>query len=334
MTGKSNFFFISLVNYGIIFLESVRRMEEKKHAVFMGTSSFAKTILEGLIDIVDVVLVVSQPDSLVGRKRVLTKSPVKAYAEECGIEVYTPQNIKVDYQKILDKDPDIIITCAYGQILPLVLLENPVFGAINVHASLLPKLRGGAPIHRAIIEGQTETGITIMYMDAGMDTGDIIAKDKTEILFDDTLDTLSLRLAKMGCILLKETLPKIFNHTNVRLKQSVEDATYAHIITKEDEHIDFSKGSLEIYNLIRGLNSNPGAFTILNGEVLKVYEARIGNAKGRTSCINNIYKDGIGVGTRDGEIILTKIKPSGKNTISVRDYLNGQKKDLIGVILE
>ena len=307
---------------------------EKKRVVFMGTSKFAKTILESIVDKVDVVLVVSQPDSLVGRKKVLTKSPVKEYAESLGIEVFTPEHIRNDYQKIIDKKADLIITCAYGQIVPKEVLEYPEFGAINVHASLLPKYRGGAPIQRAIINGETETGITIMYMDEGMDSGDIISTSKVEIEHEDNLDTLSLKLEKIGCSLLIETLPKIFLRVNERMKQDINEVTYAPIITKEDEHIDFTKTTLEVYNLIRGLNPNPGAYALLDGEVIKVYESRIGNAKGKASYINNIYKDGIGIGTENGEIILTKIKPAGKNIISVRDYLNGQKKDLLGSKLE
>ena len=179
----------------------------KKRAVFMGTPEFAKVILEGLVKYVDVVLVVSQPDSFVGRKKVLTKSPVKEYAEKLNIPVFTPNKIKEDYQRIIDANPDIIITCAYGQIVPKVVLESPKYGSINVHASLLPKLRGGAPIHHAIIDGEKETGITIMYMDEYLDSGDIISQSKTTISDNDTLDTLSERLANMGSSLLQETLP-------------------------------------------------------------------------------------------------------------------------------
>ena len=301
-----------------------------KRAIFMGTPEFARVILDGLVKYIDVVLVVSQPDSLVGRKKVLTKSPVKEYAEKLGIPVFTPTKLKDEYQKIIDINPDIIITCAYGQIVPKEVLECPKYGSINVHASLLPKLRGGAPIHHAIIDGEKETGITIMYMDEFLDSGDIISQNKTLISEDDTLETLSERLAKMGSNLLVETLPKIFDGTNLRLPQKEEDVTYAYTIKKDDEHIDFHKSTNDVYNLIRGLNSNPGAYTILNGEIIKVYEVKKGEHVGKPSCINNIYKDGIGVGTSDGEIILLKIKPAGKNTILVSDYLNGRKKSLLG----
>lgn len=300
----------------------------------MGTPHFAETILKSLVDVVDVILVVSQPDSFVGRKKILTKSPVKLYAEEHGIPVFTPTNIKKDYEMVVNLKPDIIVTCAYGQIIPKEILKCSKYGAINVHASLLPKYRGGAPIQRAIINGETKTGITIMYMDEGMDSGDIIESEKTIIESDDNLETLSLRLEEIGSKLLVRTLPKIFNNMNDRIKQDESKVTYAPIIKKEDEHIDFSKTSIEVYNLIRGLNPTPGAYLMLDGEVIKVYEARIGSSKGKISCINNIYKDGIGVGTSDGEIILTKIKPAGKNIISVKDYLNGLKKAILGNMVE
>lgn len=315
--------------------ESVMRMNSnKKCAIFMGTPEFAREILKSIVNYVDVTLVVSQPDAIVGRKKLLTKSPVKEYAESIGIEVFTPTNIKTDYKKIIDSKPDIIITCAYGQLVPKAVLDYPEYGSINVHASLLPKLRGGAPIHHAIIDGEKETGITIMYMDENLDSGDIISYEKTEITDSDTLETLSNKLIDIGCKLLVETLPKIFDKTNERIKQDSNQATYAPIITKETEHIDFSKSTKDVYNLIRGLNPSPGAFTILNGEVVKVYEALKKDNKGKISCINNIYKDGIGIGTSDGEIVLTKIKPAGKNAISVKDYLNGHKDNLLGSMLE
>lgn len=300
--------------------------------VFMGTPIFATKILASLIENTNVVLVVSQPDSYVGRKKVLTPSLVKSLAMDNNILVFTPNRIKDDYSKVIDAKPDIIITCAYGQIIPKELLNYPKFGCINVHASLLPKLRGGAPIHHAIMDGLNETGITIMYMDEHMDSGDIIKQVKTKIEDVDTLDSLSDRLSNMGSKLLIETMPSIINGSNERVVQNSEEVTYGYTIKKEDELIDFSKTAREIYNKIRGLNSNPGAYFTLNGEIIKVYESRVGKTVDKVGIINNIYKDGIGIGTSDGEIIITKIKPAGKNTIMVKDYLNGIKKDnLLGV---
>lgn len=319
---------------GKISLEMSDTMNMKDlRVVFMGTPDFARTILEGLIPKVNVVLVVSQPDSLVGRKKVLTPSPVKSLAIDNDIEVFTPEKIRLDYDRIIEAKPDMIITCAYGQIIPKVLLDLPEYGAINVHASLLPKLRGGAPIHHAIIDGLDETGITIMYMDEHMDSGNIITQESTKIEDNDTLDTLSLRLQKIGSNLLLKTIPSILDGTNESIKQDESDVTFGYVITKEDEKIDFNKTTREIYNQIRGLNFNPGAYFTLNGEIIKVYESKIGSSVGKISCINNIYKDGIGIGTKDGEIILTKIKPAGKRVLLVKDYLNGIKKEeLIGAM--
>lgn len=295
--------------------------------VYMGTPNFAVSILKNLVKHTDVKLVVSQKDAPVGRKKILTPSPVKTFAQENNLEVFTPDNIKKEYDKIIEINPDIIITCAYGQIIPKVLLDLPKYGCINVHASLLPKLRGGAPIHRAIIEGHSKTGITIMYMDEKMDNGDIITKEETEITKDDTLDTLSERLSAIGSKLLIKTLPSIIAGTNDRIRQNEEEVTFAPIIKKEDELIDFGKSAEEIFNQVRGLNSNPGAYFKLGEETIKVYETKIGDKQSEPNVISSIYKDGIGIGTRTTEIILTKIKPAGKNIIDVKSYLNGKKTE-------
>ena len=308
-----------------------------KKIVFMGTPDFAVPVLEGLIKNYEVVLVVSQPDKKIGRKQILTPTPVKQKALENNIEVFQPENIKQNYQKIIEVNPDIIITCAYGQIIPKELLDYPEYGCINVHASLLPKLRGGAPIHKAIIDGYNETGVTIMYMDVKMDSGDIITQEKTKIEDDDNLETLHDRLSLIGQKLLLDTLPSIFDRKNKRLSQNTDQVTYAYNIKREEEHINFNLTTRQVYNLIRGLNPTPSAFCILDNEEFKVYNSRIGAVKSNEICgkIINIYKDGIGVSTSDGEIILTEIKPFGKKKMLVRDYLNGiDKNSLIGKILK
>ena len=302
---------------------------KKLRVVFMGSPVFASNVLKKLIEVTNVVLVVSQPDAYVGRKKVLTASPVKKLALEEKIEVFTPERVKSDYDIIKKSNPDIIITCAYGQMLPKELLELPRFKSINVHASLLPKLRGGAPIQRAIMNGEKETGITIMYMDEKMDTGNIISSKHIKIEDSDTYDSLHDKLSTLGIDLLIETLPSIVDGTNPSIKQNEEEATYAPLIDKVDEKIDFNKTSLEVYNKIRGLNSNPGAFMMLNGDIIKVYNSRIGDKRFNCGVIGKIYKDGIGIGTLDGEIILTEIKPAGKNRLLVKDYLNGIKKENI-----
>lgn len=305
--------------------------------VFMGTPDFAVPILEGLIENYNVVGVVSQPDKKVGRKQILTETPIKKVALKNNIKVLQPENIRVDYQDIIDLSPDIIITCAYGQIIPKELLEYPKYKCINVHASLLPKLRGGAPIHKAIIEGYKKTGITIMYMDEDMDSGDIISQSETIIEDSDNLSSLHDRLSIMGKELLLKTLPSIINGTNKRIKQELSEVTYAYNIKREEEHIDFNKKSRDIFNLVRGLDPTPGAYTLLDNEVMKIYKIIIkdkspSNEYGK---IVNITKEGIEVITKDNIVAITELKPFGKKKMNVKDYINGIKKEnLIGKILK
>ena len=306
---------------------------EDTRIVFMGTPDFSVPILEGLIDNYNVVGVVSQPDKKVGRKQIIKQTPVKEVAINNNIKVLQPSNIKEDYKEVLDLNPDIIITCAYGQIVPKEVLDYPKYGCINVHASLLPKHRGGAPIHRAIINGDKKTGVTIMYMDIDMDSGDIISSRDIDIKDSDTLETLHDKLSLLGKDLLLETLPSIIDNTNKRIKQDESKATYSYNIKREEEHIDFNKTSREVFNLIRGLSPIPGAFVILDDKEMKIYNSVISDNKYDKKCgeITNIYKNGIGVCTSDGEIIITDIKPFGKKRMLASSYINGiDKKNIIG----
>lgn len=301
--------------------------------VFMGTPQFSVPILEGLIDNYNVVGVVTQPDKIVGKNKKTSYTPIKECALKHNIKVFQPDKIKNDFKNVLDLHPDIIITCAYGQMIPNEILEYPKYGCINVHASLLPKLRGGAPIHHAIIDGYDKTGVTIMYMVQKMDAGDIISSKEIKINEDDNVGKLHDKLSLLGKELLLETLPNIINGNISRTPQNEEEVTYAWNIKREEEIIDFNKTSRQVFNHIRGLNPFPGAYSTLDGKVLKIYESKIGNSKGKIPGeIIEIYKDGIGVSTLDGEIILTQIKPFGKKLMSVKDYLNGikDKESLIG----
>ncbi len=311
---------------------------EKLRVVFMGTPDFAVPVLEGLIEHYDVVAVVSQPDKKVGRHQRVVATPVKEVALRSGIVVLQPHKIKEEYEDILSFSPDIIVTCAYGQILPRTILEYPKYGCINVHASLLPKLRGGAPIHKAIIDGYHETGITIMYMDVGMDEGDIISQKKTEILDSDNLETLHDRLSLLGKELLLETLPDIIQGKNKRIAQDSKEATYAYNIQRAEEHIDFSKTPREIFNQIRGLSPVPGAYLLFDGQEMKVYASLISTrptSNTRFGFITRLCKEGIGVATGDGEIILTEIKPFGKKRMSASSYICGlQNRDIVGKELQ
>lgn len=305
--------------------------------VFMGTPDFSVNVLQGLIDNYrdDIVGVVSQPDRKVGRHQELKNTPIKELALKYDIPVIQPVKIRDEYQKVLDLKPDIIITCAYGQIIPKEILDYPRYGCINVHASLLPKLRGGAPIHHALIDGYKKTGITIMYMDALMDNGDIIKQRETNISDKDNLESLHDRLSILGRDLLLEVLPSIFNGTNDRIKQNLDEVTFGYNITREEEHIDFNKSSREIFNLVRGLSPMPGANALLDGAEMKIYDCKIvdtvyNNVRGE---IVDITKDGFIVCTGDTGVLITSIKPFGKKRMDAVSYINGVgKSNLIGKV--
>lgn len=306
--------------------------------LFMGTPEFSVNVLQGLIEHYDVVGVVTQPDKEVGRKHEIKFSPVKELAIKHDIRVYQPSHIKNEYEDLLQHPVDLIVTCAYGQIIPKELLEFPKYGCINVHASLLPKLRGGAPIHKAIINNYPKTGVTIMYMVEKMDAGDIISQVDTPILPDDNVGTLHDRLSIMGTQLLLETIPNIISGNIHPIKQKEEEVTYAWNITREEEKIDFNRSTIDIYNQIRGLNPWPGAYALLDQNIVKIYASRIGDCLLKTRKngeIENIYEDGIGINTRDGEIIITELQFAGKRKMSAKEYLNGvQKEELLGKIFE
>lgn len=298
---------------------------KEKRIVFMGTPEFAVPILKSLIENYNVVLVVSQPDKEKDRKGNLLKTPTKEIAIKNGIPVYQPSKIKEDFQKILEYKPDIIITCAYGQIIPEEILKYPEYGCINVHGSLLPKLRGGAPIHWAIINGDKETGITIMYMENKMDAGDIISQKSIPILENDNLDSLYNKMSILGKDLLLDTLPSIFNKTNKRIKQEESLVTFGFNIKKEEEKIDFNNSSLAIHNLIRGLSSVPGAYAFIDGKRIKIYESFITEEKSEEEPgkIVKITKDGLYVCTIDKNIKITNLKIEGKKRCNIRDFVNG-----------
>ena len=258
--------------------------------IFMGTPDFSVPVLKKLISNCNVVLVVTQPDKKVGRKQEIKFSPVKEVAIENNIEVYQPERIKEEYQKVINTPCDIIITCAYGQIIPKEILDFPRLGCVNVHASLLPKNRGGAPIHWAIIRGERRTGITIMYMAPGMDDGGII------------------------------------NGTNERISQDESEVTFSYAIKREQERLDFNLNGKDIVNRIRGLNPWPLANILINGEEMKVYEASFESKDIKEiGKVIDVKKDSIGITCADGVIYLKKIKPFGKRTMEVKDYLNGVK---------
>lgn len=312
-------------------------VEKEVRIVFMGTPEFAVPILQGLIENYHVRAVVTQPDKPVGRNGKIVEPPIKTLANEHTILVLQPPKIKEDWETIIALKPTLIITCAYGQILPRELLVYPTYGCINVHASLLPKLRGGAPIHHAILDGYNKTGVTIMHMSPKMDQGDMIAQTEISIDEHDTASTLHDKLQILGRDLLLEVLPSIIDGTAPRVKQNEAEATYGFNITREDERIDFSKTKKQIYNQVRGLNSWPGAYTMLDSKIMKVWECYMTEntypmlLNGQ---ITRLYPDGIGVKVSNGEVVFTQIQPEGKKKMKASDFINGfqNKEMLIGKI--
>lgn len=300
--------------------------------VFMGTASFSLEVLKMLLDEkYNVVGVVSQPDRFVGRKKVLTMPDVKVEAIKHDIPVVQPQRIKDDYQAILDLKPELIITAAYGQIVPKAILEAPRLGCVNVHASLLPLYRGGAPVHQAIIDGQDKTGVTIMYMVQKMDAGNIISQMETPILDTDTVGLLYDRLSVIGAKLLKETLPSILDGTNQSIPQDESLITYAPTLSREDERIDWHLSAKQIYNKVRGTCPWPGSYTIYQGKVVKIWAGQVHQCENAVKhhghlddgTIVKVFKDAIGVKVNDGVYLITEFQLEGKKKMLVKDYLNG-----------
>lgn len=305
--------------------------------IFMGTPDFSTKVLEMLIAEHDVIAVVTQPDRPVGRKRVLTPPPVKEVAIKHGLPVYQLEKLaqSSELEQLIDLEADLIVTAAFGQILPESLLNAPKLGAINVHASLLPKYRGGAPIHQAIMDGQTETGISIMYMVKKLDAGDIISQQAIEIEHQDDVGTMHDKLSFLGAELLKETLPSIINGTNNRITQNESEASFATNISREQEKIDWYQSAEVIYNHIRGLSPWPVAYTVMDDDNMKVYASRIEKGKtGEPGTIIETTKKAIIVATgSDDAIALTDIQVAGKKRMLTANYLSGVQTSLVGKVL-
>lgn len=291
--------------------------------VFMGTPNFSVPILEALIKEYEVVLVVTQPDKETGRKKILTPSPIKEVALKNNIEVFQPIKIREDYQKIIDSKPDIIITAAYGQIIPKNILDYPKYKCINVHASLLPKYRGGAPIHWAIINGEEYAGVTIMYMAEKMDAGDIITQDKLLIKEMNTTE-LTNELSILGRDLLLKTIPLIISNKINPIKQNDSEVTFAYNISKEDEKINFNNDCIKVYNQIRGLSLIPGGYFIYNDKKVKIYSStyEIKEIDAKIGEVVDTNKR-LGIKVKNGVIYPLTIQLEGKNKMSIKDFYNG-----------
>jgi methionyl-tRNA formyltransferase len=300
--------------------------------VFMGTPDFSVPVLRQLVDDgYEVVGVVTQPDKPVGRKKEIKQTPVKEEALKHGINVYQPIKLREDYEEIIALQPDLIVTAAYGQILPSAILEAPKFGCINVHASLLPKYRGGAPIHKSIIDGNEKTGITIMYMVEKLDAGDILTQVEVPIHEKDHVGSLHDKLSEAGAKLLSETIPLLLNGELMPISQNQEEVTFAWNITREQEKIDWTLTGNEIYNQIRGLHPWPVAYTFYNGQAMKVWwgEKVSVNMDAEPGTIIATDNSGLQVATGDQtSIVITDLQVSGKKRMSAADFLKGTNVEI------
>lgn len=292
--------------------------------IFLGTPNFAVPIMEALNEKYEIALVVTQPDKP-GKHNKLTASPVKKRALELGLEVFQPIKIRIDYGEIIEKKADIMITAAYGQFIPESLLNSFKY-CLNVHGSLLPYHRGGAPIQRAIMNGDKVTGVTIMEMVKAMDAGRMFAKREIEILDTDNNSTLFTKLSLIGRDLLLESLPDIISGKNQGEPQDDSKATYSYNLTKEEELIDFNKSSLAVFNQVRALALEPGAYFRYKNENFKVYKTKIvlNDSDLLPGTIISLNKELL-IKTADGAISILEIKPAGKNVMPIKNFLNGQR---------
>ncbi len=296
--------------------------------VFFGTPSFAVPALEGLIKGTDrVVAVVTQPDKEKGRGRKIVSPPVKEVALQHGLPVFQPERVKEEAfrQKLRGPLPDLFVVVAYGQIFPKSILEIPKYGAVNIHASLLPKYRGAAPISWSILAGEKTTGITTMLMDEGMDTGDILLQRGIPIGEEDTSETLHEKLAPLGAELLLETLERMKSGDLIPTPQDPSKGSYAPPLKKEDGRIDWKREAEEIDRQVRAFNPWPGAFTLWGGRLLKICrgEVRKGISKGKPGFVVWTGADFIEVDTGKGSFLITELQIEGRRRMTVRDFLSG-----------
>lgn len=295
----------------------------------MGTPAFSVPILEALIDSeYEVVAVVTQPDRPVGRKKILTASPVKAAAVQHDLPVFQPEKISgsPEMETLIALEPDLIVTAAFGQFLPQKLLSVPKYGAINVHASLLPKYRGGAPVHYALMKGEKETGVSIMYMEKKMDAGDILSQKSLDITRNDDVGTLFDRLSALGKDLLMDTLPKLLAGDITPVKQNEEEVTYSPNIKREEELVDWTKTAAEVDYQVRGLRPWPVAYTLLEGNRLKLWDVTPTEEKTTAvpGTIIRIEKEAVYIACGDQTVVkINEVQPAGKSKMTVMAFLSG-----------
>ena len=314
-------------------------MEKSKiKVVFMGTPDFAVDSLESIHKAgYSVEAVITQKDKRRGRGKKLQYTPVKEKALELGLEVYQPENINSDESKAILEDisPDFIVVVAYGQILTSDILNIPKYGSYNVHASLLPKYRGAAPINWVIIDGEDKTGVTIMEMEKGLDSGDMVLKRSIDIDIEDTTEDIHDSLAKLGADLIVEALESIYNGSSETIGQDHSKSTYASMLTKEMGRIDWNSDGRDIVNLIRGLKPWPSAYTIYNEDMVKIHKAKVDNSEfdGVNGEIVSVTQDKVYVKIKEGSLIIEELQFPGKRKMETSEYLKGNTIEL-GTVLE
>ncbi len=294
--------------------------------VFLGTPDFAVKPLEAVFGSKhEILAVVTQPDRPFGRKAVITPCAVKVKANELGLKTLSYEKIRLEgVADLKSLNPDIMVTCAFGQILSKEILDIAKYGVINIHASLLPKYRGSAPIQYSIINGDSQTGVTIMQTDVGVDTGDIILQEKLDISPDETAGELFDRLSVLGSESIIKALDLIESGNATFTKQKEEDATHVKMLSKVDGVIDFSKSAIQIKNQIRGLNPWPIAYTYLGDKTLKVFKAEVSNLKGDIGVVLST-ENGLTIGTGENSITLLEVQLEGSKKMAVKDFLLGHK---------
>ncbi len=300
---------------------------KRLRTVFMGTPDFAVPCLARLAEISEIVGVVTQPDKKRGRGQKLTPSPVKAFAQAHDLSIYQPQKVREEgfVAELEALAPELVVVVAFGQILPQRVLDIPPLGCINVHASLLPRYRGAAPMQRCLMAGETVTGVTTMFMDAGLDTGDMLLREEVQIDADMNLETLHDALSELGSKLLIRTIEALTEGTLTRTKQDDGASCYAAMLTKETGKLDWKKSAVELHNLVRALDSWPGAYAQLDGNTYKIWRTRVlnGEPDGQPGEVIRRTEQGLAVAAGTGAIEILELQAPGKKRMTAADYLRG-----------
>ena len=302
----------------------------------MGTPEISAKVLEGLIlNGYNIVAIIAQPDRPIGRKKILTPVPTKVVAEKYHIPVYQVEKIRKEYGFVSDLNPDLILTLAYGQIVPEAMLNIPKYGALNLHGSLLPKYRGAAPIQYALINNETKSGMTLMRMVKEMDAGEMFAKEEVEITSEDNCSSLFLKMGEAALKLALDALPKYFNGELKGVEQDSSLVSFAPSIKAEEEKLDLSKSKEELFGYIRALSETPGAYLYLDEQKFKIYASKIisDEVLGQVGEIVKADKNGLYLQTKNGLLSLLIVQKEGKNKMDYKSFINGNK-DLIGKILK